>query len=413
VPATSAVIVVIDRLGAGWLGPYGDTWLDTSSFNALAARSVLCETVIADTADLAGGYRAFWSGQHAMEPQTKGRTALAELAAAAGAASVLVSDDREVIEHPLASQFADQRLLPEVSAAKSAETIEQTGLFSLFDAARKVLQKQTRPFLLWVHARGMSGPWDAPLELRFQFADEEDPEPPRLVKPPNVLLPEDVDPDELLGFVHAYAGQVALADMCLGMLLNAIEEHPLKDETLLVVTSPRGYPLGEHRRVGPCDDALYGELLHVPLLLQFPDQAHALTRCGQIVQPRELYSLVAETCRWQPTGESRSDNQSSALLRELHGDSADARNVACAVGRDQRAIRTRAWYLLERIMGDGPQRELFAKPDDRWESNEVSSRCGDVVELLASEVDRFQQAAGEGRLSESPPLAELLCDIWR
>src|SRR5947207_11708620 len=117
----------------------------------------------------------------------------------------------------------------------------------------------------------MSGPWYAPMELTYQFADEEDPEPPSFVEPPNVRLPKDFDPDKLLGFFHAYAGQVALADMCFEMLLDGIDEHPLKNEMLFIVTSPRGHPLGEHRRVGPCDDALYGELLHVPLLLQLPN----------------------------------------------------------------------------------------------------------------------------------------------
>ena len=74
------------------------------------------------------------------------------------------------------------------------------------------------------------------------------------------------------------AGQVALADMCLGMLLDCLDEHRLRGETLFVATSPRGYPLGEHRRVGPCDEPLYGELLHVPLLIRFPGSKHALVR---------------------------------------------------------------------------------------------------------------------------------------
>ena len=65
---TSAVVLVMDRLGAGWLGPYGNTWLDTPNFNRLAARSVLCETAIADTPDLAASCRGFWTGRHAMEP---------------------------------------------------------------------------------------------------------------------------------------------------------------------------------------------------------------------------------------------------------------------------------------------------------------------------------------------------------
>ena len=72
----------------------------------------------------------------------------------------------------------------------------------------------------------MAGPWDAPLALRQQFADEDDPEPPEFVEPPDRVLPDDFDPDELLGITHAYAGQVALVDLCLGMLLDAIDESP-------------------------------------------------------------------------------------------------------------------------------------------------------------------------------------------
>ena len=47
------VVFVIDRLGASWLGPYGNTWLETPHFNRLAAESLVCETAIADSSDLA------------------------------------------------------------------------------------------------------------------------------------------------------------------------------------------------------------------------------------------------------------------------------------------------------------------------------------------------------------------------
>src|SRR5205085_8612405 len=104
--------------------------------------------------------------------------------------------------------------------SRCAETIEETGLFKFFEAASALLREQTRPGLIWLHSRGMSGPWDAPLALRYQFADEDDPDPPNFVEPPNLLLPGDFDPDQLLGFVHSYAGQVVLADMCLGLLLD-------------------------------------------------------------------------------------------------------------------------------------------------------------------------------------------------
>ena len=199
-----------------------------------------------------------------------------------------------------------------------------------------------------------------------------------------------------------------LADKCLGLLLHAIEEQPSGNETLLIVTSPRGYPLGEHRRVGPCDEPLYGELLQVPLLIQFPGQRHALARLRPLVQPHEIYSVIAETCGWQHDA-----TRKSTLLQELSGERTDALNVAYAASDRQRAIRTPAWFLRESLSDASPRRELFAKPDDHWEANEVSSRCADVMELLAAELDRFEALARGGQVAKNAPLAEVLYDIWR
>jgi hypothetical protein len=87
--------------------------------------------------------------------------------------------------------------------------------------------------------------------------------------------------------------------------------------------------------------------------------------------------------------------------------------AAVSLAANQRAIRTPAWYLRESKSDESPTYELFAKPDDRFEANEISSRCGDVVEMLAAETDRFFTAATEGNPSEIPPLTEILCDTWR
>lgn len=403
--ATGAVVLVIDRLGAGWLGPYGNTWLDTPNFNRLAAQSLLFETAISDSPALEVAYRSLWTGQHALVPDAAANGTLTAHARRAGLPSTLLTDDSEVANGPLAGEFATRRVLAPLDAATCAESVEQTGLFAFFDAARLALQQSDGPGLLWLHARGMAGPWDGPLELRYQFADEDDPAPPTLAEPPNRQLPEGFDPDEQLGYVQAYAGQVALADMCLGMFLDALDAHPLAAQTLLVVTSPRGYPLGEHRRVGPCDEALYGELLHVPLIVRLPGAEP--TRLHRIVQPADVQRLIARACGWLPADASEPAHE------EHWGNFGERSGAAYAVGRAQRAIRTPAWFLRESSDSGQPRYELFAKPDDRWEANEVSSLCGEAVELLAAELQRFQASAAAGQLAETPPLAELLCDIWR
>jgi arylsulfatase A-like enzyme len=277
-------------------------------------------------------------------------------------------------------------------------------------AAIEAIGQSPEPLLAWIHSRGMAGAWDAPREFRERFVDAEDPAPPDFTMPPERRLDRHVDPDEILGLVQAYGGQVQLADECLEMLLAAIDERQGQDRTLLAVASPRGYPLGEHGRVGACDEALYSELLQVPLMIQLPQGAGRLARTRRIVQTSSVFATIAEACNW---GELNETERAASLIRDVQGEENTViGQIAVAIAPGQRAIRTPAWHLRESHEAGTARQELFAKPDDRWEANEVSSRCGDVAALLAAEADRFEQAARAGQLAALAPPAELLCDMW-
>jgi arylsulfatase A-like enzyme len=403
----SAIVLVIDRLGAGFLGPYGNTWLDTPQFNRLASQALLCETVMADASDLAGAYRAWWSGRHALENSNNSRPPLLQAAANAKLATVLVTDEPAVAEHTDAAGSARRVVVPTLPCERAANELADTAIARLFAAAIDELANLREPALMWVHSRGMAGPWDAPLELRRQFAAEDDPVAPEFVEPPQRQLPDDFDPDELLGIVHAYAGQVALVDACLGLLLDTLDQSPLADQMLLAVASPRGYPLGEHRRVG--GDALYGELLHVPLLVRQPKNRDALVRLKRLVQPPDLHATLAE---WLGLPGSAAGMFAQSLLAEASAER-PARELAYAGDPQQQAIRTRAWLLREVTVDDEVIRQLFAKPDDRWEANEVASRCGDIADQLAAAAHEFRAAAAAGTLATLPPLAPVLTDNRR
>jgi arylsulfatase A-like enzyme len=405
----SAIVLVIDRLGAGFLGPYGNTWLDTPQFNRLASRSLVCETVLADSPDLALAYRAWWTGRHALEPAADSRLALPQLAKEAGLHTILLTDERAVAEQRDAVPFAARTGQWMESSGSAASELQETETGKFFLAAIDQINALREPALVWLHCRGMSGPWDAPSEFRQQFADEDDPALPDFVQPPEQILPDNPDPDELLGFVHAYAGQVALVDACLGSLLDALDESPLADQSLLAVTSPRGYPLGEHRWIGG-DEALYGELLHAPLLVRLPDGAGALARSQRLVQPGDLFATLTD---WLQLSSSSPPGWAQSLLPIARGESAAARELAVSTTPRERSVRSPAWFLRESVADDVTRRELFAKPDDRWEVNEVSSRCGDIAEQLAAAADQFQQAAAAGTLASLPPLAEALTDTRR
>lgn len=403
----SAVIVIVDRLGAGALGPYGNTWIDSPQFNRLAAQSLLCETMLAESPDVAAACRSYWTGRHILEGEAPNSASLPAIARSGGLAAMLITDERALLDAPHARAFAEHIAVPS-GAGRRAEELDQSSLGQVFLTAIDAIRAAQGQGLFWVHSRGMSGPWDAPLALRNHFAAEDDPLPPDFLDPPEKELAENPDPDELLGVAHAYAGQVTLLDACLGALLDELAELPGREERLLVVSSPRGYPLGEHRRIGPCDNALYGELLQTPLFISRGDGIGARQRTQTLVQPCDLYATLADWLTGSPPrGFARS------LLPITESQTAPQREMICSIGPSQRAARTSAWFWRESIIAGELQRELFAKPDDRWEVNEIASRCGDVPDLLAAKCDELQAALAAGEPASLAPLAEILTSQWR
>src|SRR5512145_980248 len=103
----NTICLVIDRLHAGCLGSYGNTWVQTPAFNRLAAESFVFDQMLIDTPELERLYRSYWQGWHALcphEPPEDRRSLIAALREA-GVTTAILSDERRVIEHPLAVDF--------------------------------------------------------------------------------------------------------------------------------------------------------------------------------------------------------------------------------------------------------------------------------------------------------------------
>ena len=60
------------------------------------------------------------------------------------------------------------------------------------------------------------------------------------------------------------------------------------------------------------------------------------------------------------------------------------------------------------ISAPAAEPELFAKPDDRWEINNVASPLPEVVEWLQDALTQYELALPAGRISDLPPLNDVL-----
>ncbi len=399
-----AIVIVIDRLGSGFLGPYGNTWIETPALNELASESVLFEDAIADSNDLTLLYRSYWSGVHAMCRTDRAEYSLARLVERSGQQATLLTDDELLLQHPLAEHFGEHISVAQSVTTQLAASIEETRFAQLTLAAIEWLVDAHEPGLLWIHARGMNGPWDAPAEFAERFRDEGDPAAYADLDPPKFKLEQEHDPDDLLCIMHAYASQVSVIDTCLGSLLDAIGQHESNDETLVIVTSPRGYPLGEHGRVGAGTRDLFGETINVPLLIRLPEQQSACMRLNALAQPSDLYATLAN---WLGVNADAGTSTGRDLLELTENESTWQREAAYSLGNDERAVRTPAWLLHV----DGRHtKSLYAKPDDRWEANEVADRCGLVPDELVSLIDEFEKLVNRDGLVNLTPLSRELVE---
>ena len=407
----NAICFVIDRLHAGYLGAYGNTWIETPSLDRFASRSMVFDRAVVDSPCLERLYRSYWQGWHALcPPLQEPRPTLAALLNQAGIATTLLTDDPQVARHPLAGDFNTIVELDQPGQPQMADDIEQTHFARCFVEIIRRLESAREPFLLWCHLGGLGTMWDAPLDFRQRYWEDGDPPVPETADVPERMLRERFDPDELLGITQSYAGQVTLLDACFGAMLEFFDSHDdgrLARETMLTLTSSRGFPLGEHRRVGPCDNALLGELVQVPWMMQFP-APFSPARSQSLVEPADLWATLLDG--WN-VGPAPFSPTACSLMPIIRGENIELHDRLCIAGNDsERAIRTPAWHLCVASQNEDlvTPCQLFAKPDDRWEVNDVASRCPEVVESLQEALTQYESSLPAGRASDLPPLGDVL-----
>ena len=399
----NAICLVFDRLHAGYLGAYGNAWIETPAVDRLASQSFVFDQALIDTPDLDRIYRSYWQGRHALLPDAPPGDcpSLAACLRELGVATALLTDDPLVARHPLAVDFDEIIDIDPPWECRDAEQIEQTHFARCFVQIIDYLQSAREPFMLWCHLAGLGTIWDAPLSFRRAYKDEDDPDPPAGAEVPEQTLAEDHDPDELLGIVQCYAGQVSLVDSCLEAFLEFLQDLKAGGETMLAldvlarISAGRTWPRGAVRR-GPLR-RIGAVAADAPFSGR---RRRGRAEPGACPAGRSLGHVLASGGKSLP----RRRALASSLLPLVRQDATALRDRLCIAGRGaERAMRTPAWYL--RAASEG---ELYVKPDDRWEVNNVSNRCLEVVECLQDELVKYEQAIRSGAVADLPPLERRL-----
>jgi hypothetical protein len=369
--AGGLLIVTVDRLPAWMLSSYGATWVSTPACDRLAAAGITLDRLIATSVDP--------------------RTTLADLtahgrlwsaAAAAGWPAVLVTDDPALPERPTGVEIIEVHAAP---ASRPADEPAATHLARLFGRAQEVVTAGGRR-LVWCHAGSLGVAWDAPLSYREAYADPDDPPLPAGGDVPNFSVTRDTDPDIVMGYRQAFAGQLTLFDACLGGLVDAV--RAVRPTWTIAVIGLRGMPLGLHGQVGcttPADTGgkPYGEWVHLPAILVAADGRMAGQRSADLVTPADVGATLIDLAGLAAVSSATTPGDARSLVGLFTEWRHAARDRVIVRAGDSTAIVTRGWHLVAEPSADGTTvPRLFAKPDDFFELSDVADRCPAVAEEL-------------------------------
>jgi arylsulfatase A-like enzyme len=490
----NVIVVVCNSVHLGFLGTYGNPWIETPNLDRLASEGVVFDHHFPENVSTLPTRRSWWTGRYGFADPDQGWTPLRseelilpDLLWDQGVRTALISDVpylRQVGHgfgrgfdevHWIRGQGYDPLIPPGDPRAKGVKLADEPGLrlppeddphheiwktrWEQLLRNRAVLKtddenntgvarsvraaidwldrrgEEKEPFVLWLDLLSPHGPWDTPQPYRDQYAtvepdefelgDEGDiaqdasgeelefdvDEVPVLIDVPAGAVGDVISEEELFRLRRTYAGTVTLTDRWLGELFDALRRMGRMEDTLLVFTSDQGEPLGEHGIVRRFRPWLYEELIHTPLIVRMPGGKHGGIRRQAIVQTVDLLPTIVSALGLRIPPGDRPPIHGHDLLPLIRGERTKVRDFAC-LGMDveEFAIRTHLWHLIVpiEIDPDEPRSpELYGKPEDRWDQNNVIGQHAEIADHLELTLRRFADAIGRDALDDVPPLREV------
>ncbi len=207
----------------------------------------------------------------------------------------------------------------------------------------------------------------------------------------------------LKAFTQAYLASVAAVDECIGRVVEAVDNSPFKDNTIIVVTSDHGWNMGEKDYL--FKNSLWEESTRVPLVIRAPGVAVPGGIAEHPVSLIDIYPTLNDLCGLK--GDTRKNNKGAKLdghsLRPFLTDpksetwnGPDAALTMVYAGnktgndptRQHWSVRTRRWRYI--LYNNGSE-ELYDHDADPYEWTNLCEyeRYDKIKEKLKSKLLRM------------------------
>lgn len=348
------IVVVSDTLRTAYMGCYGNPDIQTPNLDAFAAESGVFDAAYPESLPTIPVRRALHTGRRAYpfrdyapipwdivylpgwQPIANDESTLAEDLARAGYHTGFATDtlpyfqpglnftrgfwqweylrgqqqDRwqspAIVSDECLSRYGDPQALRESGpyntitrhAANSAHVRDEkdTSTWRTFDWGIRFLQENSslQPFYLMLDCFDPHEPWQAPASYYELYADPDYPGPTTIHTHYGPAAGRYSDA-QVRDIVAHYCGLVTLVDTCFGRLMEALDRAGLRENTCVAFISDHGTNFVQDNPegvIGKPSCALYPGVMHLPLMVRFPDGAGHGRRFGELVYNLDLVATL-------------------------------------------------------------------------------------------------------------------------
>ncbi len=177
--------------------------------------------------------------------------------------------------------------------------------------------------------------------------------------------------------VASYLACATFTDHCVGRLLDALDESPFANNTIIVLWSDHGFHVGEKMHWEK--RSLWEESTHVPLIFSLPGKPDGSARCTRPVGLIDIFPTLVELCGLP----EKRELQGRSLTPLLKDPSQEwDYPVLTTHHPGNHAVRSERWRYIRYANGD---EELYDHSADPHEFHNVASdrKHADVIKRLA------------------------------
>jgi len=383
-PDCNVILISIDTLRADHLGCYGYAKDTSPNIDKFIEESVLFKLHIANAPTTLPSHASIFTslipshhGAYNDRPLSEDAITMAEILKLYGYRTVSFNDGGYISTRFGFDQGFD---LYHSSLDAARGTLKNR----VTRAIEWIEENQNGKFFLFLHTYEVHHPYTPQEEFLALFEANYSGDLPSSISRDLLIEINDnnliIDEDDKGHIINTYDAEIRSMDDGFSFLVNFLREHNLYEKTLIIFTSDHGEEFGEHGMMGWHGTTLFDEVLHIPLIIKFPNSAFSTSVVNQQVRSIDILPTLLDALDIHSEGIF----EGTSLINSINGKKEKLYAVS-EIGGFGKSIRTEAWKYY-RIRSS---EMFFNLNSDPLEQTDLLSANLDTKEQLKNVLESF------------------------